>query len=423
MALTPAERRRRNAIMLLDMAMMMAATSADEQAGAQSGGVPTPSITLLTDSSDNTPEWSVSASFAVDDVVTMQLSTDNFGTIADTATATVTQINPVNTLTFDFGALADDTYQARAYITRATVDGGYSNTTEFTIAAGSAWTLSVPTASASGLGSVGATTDGTDGTLYAVLTTSATTPTDVQVENGQDHTGSAAALAKSVAVSSSGAKTITQLYGLAESTTYYAHLMHKAAGGARSNVVTSSSIATSNNLAQKTQLFGDAYWTATLLTVTANTATAPDGTTTADKVGASSTTNNVAREIYNTSAVTVSNGPNHTISVFIKPGVYTKAQLVINTGSSIVTWFDLTGSGSVLTQNAVAAGIDAVDNGFYRIWIRRFSTSTSLYLAVRLASADNTVNVTPAPAIGDGFEIWGAQIEQADSPTIYCAVS
>jgi hypothetical protein len=206
-------------------------------------------ITLLTDSSDNTPEWSVSASFQVGDVVTMELSTDSFGTIADTATATVTQINPVNTLSFDFGALANGTYQARAYITRAAVNGGYSNTTSFTIAASSAWTLSVPTASASGVGSVGATTDGNNGTLYAVLTTSSTTPSAAQVKAGQDHTSAAAPCAKSVSVSSSGAKTITELYGLAESTTYYAHLMHENTGLVASNVVTSSSIATAEQSA------------------------------------------------------------------------------------------------------------------------------------------------------------------------------
>jgi hypothetical protein len=105
--------------------------------------------------------------------------------------------------------------------------------------------LTSPTGSATGTttATVGATTDEGNGTMYAVVTTTATTPSAAQVEAGQNHTGAAAAWSGSVAVSSTGAKTLNAT-GLASSTAYYAHVEHKDAASNQSNVVTSSSFTT-----------------------------------------------------------------------------------------------------------------------------------------------------------------------------------
>lgn len=92
--------------------------------------------------------------------------------------------------------------------------------------------------------SVGATTDEGNGTLYAVVTTSATPPSVAQLQAGQDHTGAAAAWAGSQAVSSTGAKTLNAT-GLAASTAYRAHLHQEDAAGNESAVVTSASFTTS----------------------------------------------------------------------------------------------------------------------------------------------------------------------------------
>lgn len=105
--------------------------------------------------------------------------------------------------------------------------------------------LSSPTASVTGssTATVGATTDEGNGTLYAVVTVSGVAPTGVQVEAGQDNGGSAATWAGNVAVSSTGAKTLNAT-GLAASTAYYVHLMHRDAAGNRSNVVSSTPFTT-----------------------------------------------------------------------------------------------------------------------------------------------------------------------------------
>lgn len=106
-------------------------------------------------------------------------------------------------------------------------------------------TLTLPVGAATGqtTATVGATTNENDGTLYGVVTASATPPTGAQVKAGQGANGAAAAFAGSVAVSSTGAKTIAAT-GLTASTAYYAHLCHEDASGNRSAVVTSAQFTT-----------------------------------------------------------------------------------------------------------------------------------------------------------------------------------
>lgn len=107
-------------------------------------------------------------------------------------------------------------------------------------------TLTSPTGSSTGstTATVGATTDEGNGTLYAVVTTSATAPTKAQIKAGQNAAGTTANWSGSVAVSSTGAKTLNAT-GLTASTTYYAHLMHEDTATNQSNVVSSTSFTTS----------------------------------------------------------------------------------------------------------------------------------------------------------------------------------
>lgn len=76
---------------------------------------------------------------------------------------------------------------------------------------------------------IGVTTDTAAGTLYYVVTNSATAPTATQIKAGQDHTGSAAAK------SGSGTPTLganaASLTGLTTGTTYYAHWVQNTTGG------------------------------------------------------------------------------------------------------------------------------------------------------------------------------------------------
>jgi len=107
--------------------------------------------------------------------------------------------------------------------------------------------LTSATGSATGptTATIGATTDEGNGTLYGVVTTSATQPSVAQIKAGQDHAGAAAPWGGSTTVSSTGAKTISAT-GLTASTTYYGHLVHSDSAGNDSNRISSSSFTTSS---------------------------------------------------------------------------------------------------------------------------------------------------------------------------------
>lgn len=106
-------------------------------------------------------------------------------------------------------------------------------------------TLTSPSGTATGgtAADLSVTTNEANGTLYAVVTESSTSPSAAQVKAGQDHTGSAAVFDDSQAISSTGSKSFSAT-GLTASTTYYAHYMHEDAATNQSSVVTSSSFTT-----------------------------------------------------------------------------------------------------------------------------------------------------------------------------------
>lgn len=122
-------------------------------------------------------------------------------------------------------------------------------------------TLSSPVGTQTGstTATIGATTNEGNGTMYGVVTTSVTAPTATQVKAGQNNGGTAAVFAGSVAVSSTGAKTISAT-GLTASTAYYAHIMHEDAAGNKSNVVSSAQFTTASGSWTPASLSNLAAW-------------------------------------------------------------------------------------------------------------------------------------------------------------------
>lgn len=110
-------------------------------------------------------------------------------------------------------------------------------------------TLSSPTDAANGAtastGSV--STDEGNGTLYWVVTTSATAPSAAQVKAGQDNGGSAATDSGSQAVSGTGVQTLSPApSGLTASTSYTTHFMHEDSSGNQSAVSSASGFTTAS---------------------------------------------------------------------------------------------------------------------------------------------------------------------------------
>lgn len=124
--------------------------------------------------------------------------------------------------------------------------------------------LTSPTgaATSSTTADVGATTDEGNGTMYAVVTTSATQPSVAQIKAGQTHTGSAAPWGGSIAISSTGAKTLNAT-GLTQNTAYYAHVVHTDAATNDSNRVTSSVFSTFQRLPPMSDVSAGA-WTSSI---------------------------------------------------------------------------------------------------------------------------------------------------------------
>lgn len=106
-------------------------------------------------------------------------------------------------------------------------------------------TLTLPTDAANGetafTGTV--TTNDDEGTLYWVVTQSATSPTALQVRSGQDHTGASADATSTQSVTATGLQNVSGS-GLIAGTQYYAHYMHEDVAGNRSNVASADGFTT-----------------------------------------------------------------------------------------------------------------------------------------------------------------------------------
>lgn len=118
---------------------------------------------------------------------------------------------------------------------RAVFGGGDSTAPVLTLP------LGLPLGDTSGY--LGVTTNDSVGTLYYVVTTSATPPSKAQVKAGQNDGGTSAVYAGNQAISSTGAKSATAT-GLSSATVYYAYFMHEDAAGNQSNVSAASSFTT-----------------------------------------------------------------------------------------------------------------------------------------------------------------------------------
>lgn len=166
------------------------------------------------------------------------------------------------------------------------------------------------------------------------------------------------------------------------------------------------------NLLTYSQDFDNALWTKSGSAVTANSTTAPDGTTTADSLIEDSATSNHGCQQSTTLTAT-----QHTFSAYVKPNGRSWVQLVMNNVTNGFAYFDVT-TGSVGTVGAGAtATISSAGGGWYRCSITFTAVAGTSVPIIRIASANGTASYT-----GDGVSglfVWGAQLEQRSSVTAY----
>lgn len=174
------------------------------------------------------------------------------------------------------------------------------------------------------------------------------------------------------------------------------------------------------NLWIYSQEFDNATWTKnTGVTVTANSVTAPDGTTTADTLAGGSGNIAYITKIFNRPASAV-----YSCSVYAKAGSTNFLQIT-NAGSG---WtnneyanFDLSAGTVGTVGSAATASISSVGNGWYRCSITATTTGASsdtnffAYIAVESSTAARFASSAGVVSI----YLWGAQLEQRSSVTAY----
>lgn len=152
------------------------------------------------------------------------------------------------------------------------------------------------------------------------------------------------------------------------------------------------------NLCLQSQTFGTT-WATSNSTVSSNAATAPDGTTTADKLIPNAAASN--GQVYQ--AVTISNATAYNISLFVKAAGMTSLGVTTNlTGTYRSNTFNLTLGTVTATGTGFTNTIADVGNGWWRVTLQATSGTTGLDLQIiGNATGDGTI----------GLYLWQAQLE------------
>ncbi len=182
----------------------------------------------------------------------------------------------------------------------------------------------------------------------------------------------------------------------------------------------------STNLFTYSEQLNNVIWsTAGNVTITANAAVAPDGTTTADTM-TEVATNATHRIEYITSGTSVAN--QYTVSFYVKVASgapwFRLSFTDVSGAHQVNAWFDLTngvnGSTSVVGSGVIASrSITAVGNGWYRCVMTGTVTGGTgvVYSYNGLANAD--LAITYLGSTSRAVYLWGAQLEVGSTATAY----
>ena len=128
------------------------------------------------------------------------------------------------------------------------------------------------------------------------------------------------------------------------------------------------------NLCIRSQELDNAAWSKSSVTITANADTAPDGTSTADRVVEVAAS---AVHLLISTDVTFSASAQVVISAFVKQGNLATSEIyLVNTGATRFAGIKFTYSGATVSAGTTApvgysvasSGVQTLPNGYYRIW-------------------------------------------------------
>jgi len=174
------------------------------------------------------------------------------------------------------------------------------------------------------------------------------------------------------------------------------------------------------NLLIYTDSFDNAAWGKNAVTILPNTIIAPDGTLTADKIQETAVTTFFA-VVQNPTALP---SKSYTMSFYAKAGERTQVVVSFTVSTAYVMYNLATGTvTSTSGAYLVGSSITFVGNGWYRCTVSLTSApsgSNLLYFIIALvnSNSDNYAGTT-----GFGAYVWGAQIEQNSTTTIYQGIA
>jgi hypothetical protein len=156
-------------------------------------------------------------------------------------------------------------------------------------------------------------------------------------------------------------------------------------------------------------------WTSSLVVVAADSTTAPDGTTTADTIAATS-----ANDFHYLAVVaSVSNGFSYTLSFYAKNGGYGFVRYFDGSANNAV--YTLSGTGAITDNSGGAATITPVGDGWYRCTktVVTSATTQNIYIYPQ-----NVVGSVPYAGNGTaGVFLWGTQFELGSTASAYQRVT
>ena len=177
-----------------------------------------------------------------------------------------------------------------------------------------------------------------------------------------------------------------------------------------------------SNLITYSEQFDNAAWgTSPVYTVGIDSTTAPDGTTSAEKLIRDTT--NTQAQIYR-NITGISTNTTYTLSCFCKSAEWSKIGLREGVATGYWETFDLSVGEKIDNGSGTTSTITPYPNEWYRISMTLTTTETQTSYGVRIiplpdSYTSGTPYVNQSGNDVDGLYLWGAQLEEGAFPTSY----
>jgi hypothetical protein len=167
------------------------------------------------------------------------------------------------------------------------------------------------------------------------------------------------------------------------------------------------------NLVQNSEQYNAGTWLLAFLSISIDSAVAPNGTTTADLLYPSSSQ---AYCYVSTTSFSVVAGQTYTQSVYLKRSGF-RWGIVDNMAGSPGAWFDLLNGVVGNVASGCTASIESVGNGWYRCSVSSVAPSSTNYADFRMSDSNGSDAVTANGT--DGLYVWGFQINVGSNAKPY----